>query len=195
VCSTEETRFYLQGVFIHPHHVEGVILVATDGHRMLVAHDVGGSCSEPVIVQLNAEALKHAKARRTDGEHQRRIVASNEDAVTVISRDGSPEIECAWRIDGSFPDWRKVVPIPTGEQAVASFNPRYLADFAKAADELLIEKAAITIGCAAPKDAALISFNHHDIFGVLMPINPSGADNRLPYFMDPDYQKTEEEAA
>lgn len=193
-CSTEETRFYLQGVFIQPHHVEGVFLVATDGHRMLVAHDAEGTCSEPVTVLLNAEVLKHAKARRTDGPYPRRVIALNEDAVTITSQGASPEIECAWRIDHSFPDWRRVLPAVAKTQVLTGFNPRYLADFGKVADELLIDNASITISAGAPKDPALVSFNHADIFGVIMPVHPHGTHDGLPYFMNPEYRKAGEAA-
>jgi DNA polymerase III sliding clamp (beta) subunit (PCNA family) len=60
--STEETRYYLNGVHVEPHPVKGAILVATDGHRMLIAHDKDGSCSGPIIVQMPRFALAQCRA-------------------------------------------------------------------------------------------------------------------------------------
>ena len=44
--STEETRYYLNGAFIHPTGVDRVSAVATDGHRM-VTHHVSMPYSDP----------------------------------------------------------------------------------------------------------------------------------------------------
>ena len=54
--SKEETRYYLNGVFIEPHPVGGAVLVATDGHRMLVAHDEKGEVSGSGDLGLRALA-------------------------------------------------------------------------------------------------------------------------------------------
>ncbi len=192
-CSSpadEAHRSYLEGVFIEPHPVEGVVLVATDGHRMMVAHDATGSCSEPVTVKLNAEALRHAKCKRSDGPYPRRIIAKDETSVSVMSIAAQPEIECAWRIDAAFPDWRRVLPKHATKQVIACFNPRYLADFAKAADELMIHQPMVSLSVASDAGPALVSFNHEDVFGVLMPVAAKGFDGTsLPYFMSPDYRK------
>ena len=40
--STEEARYYLTGIYIERHPVKGVVMVATDGHRMAVIHDENG---------------------------------------------------------------------------------------------------------------------------------------------------------
>lgn len=37
--STEETRYYLNGVHLEPHPCGGAFMVATDGHRLIVVHD------------------------------------------------------------------------------------------------------------------------------------------------------------
>ena len=59
--STEETRYYLNGIFIQPHAVQGVLLVSTDGHRMTVIHDETGHADQSAIVRLSPEALKLCK--------------------------------------------------------------------------------------------------------------------------------------
>ena len=41
--SNEETRYYLNGVFVKPHPEKGVILAATDGHILACMYDEWGS--------------------------------------------------------------------------------------------------------------------------------------------------------
>src|SRR5690606_2080970 len=100
------------------------------------------------------------------------------------------DFEDYWSIGGTFPDWRRVLPKkPSGESA--AFNPTYLADYAKVAEELRIEKPAIFI-TPNGQDAAYVEFGHDDIFGVLMPIKwGHGQTGLLPYFLSPNYQRRE----
>jgi hypothetical protein len=187
-ASTEEARYYLQGVYVEPHPVEGVIMVATDGHRLLAAHDPDGHCAAPAIVKVRGDALKAGKGKRTDGPYGRRFIAKSEDEITVLSlADGERNYECAWRIDGSFPDWRRVIPSKSNDKSQPMFNPNYLADFAKVSAELLVEKPTIFIQPNGEKAAALITLTHAHVFGLLMPV---AADHvaGLPYFMSPDYK-------
>jgi hypothetical protein len=46
-ASKEQTRYYLQGVYVQRHPKEGVLLVSTDGHRMICIHDQNGFVDEP----------------------------------------------------------------------------------------------------------------------------------------------------
>jgi len=188
-ASTEEVRYYLKGVHIEPHPVEGVVLVATDGHRMLVAHDPDGYCDGHILVSISGEALKAGKGKKSDGPYGRRFEAVSEDQVNVVSlTDGTRECECAWRVDGTFPDWRRVVPSNKKKMSgLPCFNPHYLADFAKVATELLIEKPVLLIQPSGPKDAALVTLTNAFVFGLLMPVAADHVDG-LPYFMSPSYK-------
>src|SRR5256885_2092412 len=50
VCiSTEESRYYLNGVRIEP-LAEGCVMVATDGHRLIAIRDPSGTCDKADIV-------------------------------------------------------------------------------------------------------------------------------------------------
>lgn len=188
-ASTEEIRPYLKGVHIEPHPVEGVILVATDGHRMLVAHDPDGHCAGPAIVSVTGATLKAGKGKKSDGPYGRRFEAVSEDQINVLSLlDGKRECECAWRIDASYVDWRRVLPTPSKSPKRPSFNPHYLADFAKVSDELLIDRPTLFIQPNGESGAALITLTHAHVFGVLMPVRADHVPG-LPYFMSPDYKR------
>lgn len=64
-ASTEETRYYLNGVLVEPHPDGGVLLVATDGHRMVAIKDDEGEtngtwiCAAPS--EITAVCRKRAK--------------------------------------------------------------------------------------------------------------------------------------
>ena len=49
---SEETRYYLQGVFIEPDPRGGAWLVATDGIIMMVARDASAVAPKPAIIKL-----------------------------------------------------------------------------------------------------------------------------------------------
>lgn len=73
--STEETRYYLNGVNVEQHPVKGVILTATDGHRLLCAHDENGETDGAYIVPAGKDLIRATKIggperRRTGGAYR-----------------------------------------------------------------------------------------------------------------------------
>src|SRR5450759_523711 len=76
--STEETRYYLNGVYIAPHPDKGVILTATDGHRLISLHDEAGKCSAAKIVNIDPQAT-------AAGSYSQRYVATFCKIATMLS--------------------------------------------------------------------------------------------------------------
>jgi DNA polymerase-3 subunit beta len=56
-ASTEETRYYLNGVFCEPHEDGGVILTATDGHRLLSFRDPVGWIDEAYLEKPDEKGM------------------------------------------------------------------------------------------------------------------------------------------
>ncbi|MCH4543171.1 DNA polymerase III subunit beta family protein [Ochrobactrum sp. A-1] len=173
--STEETRYYLNGVQIERHPVKGVFLVATDGRRMVVIHDESGSIEgDSRIVRLDKVALTACKAGK--GEAKDRILVVSGANATVTSYDDLP-VHAAYGvvIDGTFPDWRRIARPNLSSVGAAAYNPKHLADFGKVADELSEGKNTAISIAGGPPDPALIRFNNIDhAYGVLMPIRFAG---------------------
>lgn len=174
--SKEDTRYYLNGVFIEPVE-KGVALVATDGHRMFIAWDEEGSASEPVILQANKALLSDcAKGERAV---EQGYSPETGHAVQVSHRDGHSSTHIAPFIDGTFPDWRRLVngvPTQIGAEPVA-FNSRYLADFAKAARDaakavgLNGSAHALSITGYGEDTPAVVNFDAAvSAFGIIMPM-------------------------
>ena len=116
--STEETRYYLNGIFLHTIEADGGLKlrsVATDGHRLARAEMEAPAGSEgmPGIII----------PRKTVGELQK-LVDDPDVAVTVELSDtkirftiGSV-ILTSKLIDGTFPDYQRVIPTGNDKKLV-----------------------------------------------------------------------------
>lgn len=105
--STEETRFYLNGIFLHA--VEGgVMLVATDGHRLAKRFLAAEPGALPGVILprktvgilaklLSDKALKDATVHVEASDQKVRFSLPG---ITITSK----------LIDGTFPDYIRVVP-------------------------------------------------------------------------------------
>jgi len=116
--STEETRYYLNGIFLHTLDSDGGLklrAVATDGHRLARAEIEAPAGSEgmPGIII----------PRKTVGELQK-LVDDPDVAVTIELSDtkirftiGSV-ILTSKLIDGTFPDYQRVIPTGNDKELV-----------------------------------------------------------------------------
>ncbi len=107
--STEETRYYLNGIHLHAQDGDAKLLraVATDGHRLALAEmDLPeGAAGMPAVIV----------PRKTVAE-VRRLLDDAEDDVNVSVSDAKIRFEVGAAvltsklIDGSFPDYERVIP-------------------------------------------------------------------------------------
>lgn len=104
--STEETRYYLNGIYVHAH--EGQLrAVATDGHRLALAETElpGGAANLPGIII----------PRKTVAELRRLIDGIDGDVEISISEAKARfsvghVVLTSKLIDGKFPDYERVIP-------------------------------------------------------------------------------------
>lgn len=169
--STEETRHYLNGVHIEKHARGGLLMVATDGHRLMCVHDEKGSIEgDSVIVKLDKAALAACKAGRGEPDDRRLKLEGNN--VTVQNCHDLP-VGAAFNvvIDGTFPAWRRVIPnLDAIKPRPAAFNGEYLADYGKASGELRNEKSSLISLWGDGDGANIVRFpNVNWAFGLLMP--------------------------
>ena len=185
--STEETRYYLTGICVEKClNQPGCYLVATDVHRIGIFYDEHATTdTSGIIVHLSKAALKDLKHGRSDAA---RLVHVDGARVTIADTHegpdgalilGTPDATKVRNdmagsvIDGSFPDWRRVIPpmVDPGKRAeYVYFNPAYLADFNMKPFEggsggyVIIEQS----GKGSP---VFIQHSHFPTFaGVLMPL-------------------------
>jgi DNA polymerase-3 subunit beta len=119
--STEETRYYLNGVFVHAFQLEGsapeLRFAATDGHRLArvaVAAPLGSEAWPDTIVARRSVALLDkllAGAIKVDADTAVQIAASGSRLrFDMVAADVGSVSLVAKAIDGSFPDYARVIP-------------------------------------------------------------------------------------
>ena len=185
--STEETRYYLNGVHIEPHPTAGAIMVSTDGHRAIVTYDPDGACDQHVIVKLPAAALSQCKPDKYDDAARLLIIDPVAKTATLECEGKAIQVSHSVLIDGNFPDWRRVVPKETkaAKAMPTTFAPRFLSDWAKLGVDINKTTGApgsISFALSDAASAVVIRFGTPNIFGVLMPMK-SNIDGFLPPFM------------
>ena len=114
--STEETRYYLNGIYLHPAgtaKTPTLRAVATDGHRLAqfeLALPAGAEGMPGIIVP-----------RKTVGEVQR-LIEDVEAEITVELSQGKirfsigDAVLTSKLIDGTFPDYARVIPVANDKQ-------------------------------------------------------------------------------
>lgn len=111
--STEETRYYLRGVFIHGHQKPGadgptLRLVATDGHR-LGLYDLPDAWNAPGMILPHKAANVLAKLLKGAGDALVQISTTASGAERLHFEGPGWSLETK-AIDGTFPDYTRVLP-------------------------------------------------------------------------------------
>ncbi|MGC8524524.1 MAG: DNA polymerase III subunit beta [Acidibrevibacterium sp.] len=108
--STEETRYYLNGIYLHATESEGAPVlraVATDGHRL-------ARVEEPL--PAGAEGMPGVIVPRKTVAELRKLIEETSDQVTVALSDTriqftlGPVMLTSKLIDGTFPEYDRVIP-------------------------------------------------------------------------------------
>jgi DNA polymerase III subunit beta len=95
--STEETRYYLNGIFLHTSG-DRLRAVATDGHRLAAQFGPEHQMSAPVIVpRKTVGIIPQGVVSVSFSDTKMRIVAGD---IVVVSK----------LIEGNFPDYERVIP-------------------------------------------------------------------------------------
>ncbi len=174
--STEETRYYLNGVYFHVATGEtGPVLraVATDGHRL---------ARVDAMLPSGAETLPGVIVpRKTVGELRKLL--DDDDAIIAVSvsetkiRFATPEITLTSKvIDGTFPDYTRVIP---------TNNTRRLevdaADFAKAVDRVatVSSERSRAVKLSLDEDRLILSVNAPDSGNAEEELAVAYSDDRL----------------
>jgi DNA polymerase-3 subunit beta len=119
--STEETRYYLNGIFFHVSDDAQPVLkaAATDGHRLArvtVPRPEGAEGMPDVIVPRKCVAELRKLLEEVDG------TVSVSLSATKIRFDLGAALLTSKLIDGTFPDYSRV--IPTGNDKILKIDPR-----------------------------------------------------------------------
>ena len=162
--STEETRYYLNGIYLHAtknNEVPVLRSVATDGHRLARVEMVlpEGAAGMPGVIIPRKTVLE-----------LRKLVEEGDDEVQVAL--GDTKIRCAIGeaaltsklIDGTFPDYDRVIPtgndkmleVPCKEFAEAVDRVSTISTERSRAVKLAIDRGALTVSATSPENGTAI---------------------------------------
>jgi DNA polymerase-3 subunit beta len=175
--STEETRYYLNGVYLHvAKGPDGAVLrcVATDGHRLALVDaplPEGAGDMPGVIVP-----------RKTVGE-LRKLVDTDDDTSIAVSvsetkiRFATPEVTLTSKvIDGTFPDYARVIPAGNARRLEVD-----AAEFAQAVDRVatVSSERSRAVKLTLDEDRLVLSVNAPDSGAADEELAVAYADERL----------------
>jgi DNA polymerase-3 subunit beta len=154
--STEETRYYLNGIYLHTLDTGTMRAVATDGHRLarveLPAPD--GSAGMPGVIVPRKTVLELAKLiEDEDGDVAIALSASK------IRFDLNGLVLTSKLIDGTFPDYERV--IPTGNDKALEVDTRVFAQAVDRVSTISSEKGRAVKLNIAP-DRLTLTVNNPD---------------------------------
>ncbi|HSI40827.1 MAG TPA: DNA polymerase III subunit beta [Xanthobacteraceae bacterium] len=128
--STEETRYYLNGIYLHIAEPANPVLraVATDGHRLAQAEFLApaGAAGMPGVI-VPRKAVAEIQRLAEDGEAEVTVELSSAKIRVSLGR----VVLTSKLIDGTFPDYGRVIPLANDKTLVVD-----KADFAAAVDRV-----------------------------------------------------------
>ena len=157
--STEETRYYLNGVYMHVADSDaGQVLrcVATDGHRLarIDADLPDGAAGTPGVIVPRKTVSELRKL--LDDDDMQIAVSVSETKV----RFATPSITLTSKvIDGTFPDYTRVIPTGNTRRLEVDAN-----DFAKAVDRVatVSSERSRAVKLSLDEDRLILSVNSPD---------------------------------
>jgi DNA polymerase-3 subunit beta len=134
--STEETRYYLNGIYLHTIDGEGgtkLRAVATDGHRLArVEMPAPEKASGMPGIIVPRKAVAEIQKLIDDGGQDIRVELSQAKIRLSFGGEGEGGVVLTSKlIDGTFPDYQRV--IPTGNDKLLTVER---GDFARAVDRV-----------------------------------------------------------
>jgi len=120
--STEETRYYLNGIYLHTAHIKNVETlraVATDGHR-LARVEMPAPAGAKGIPSIIVPRKTVNEVRKLIDESQGDVEIALSEAKVRFTFDGV--VITSKLIDGTFPDYERV--IPSGNDKVMEADTR-----------------------------------------------------------------------
>ncbi len=166
-ASTEQTRYYLRGVYVQHAAGGGLLYTATDGHRLFHAHDMNATMDgDNRIVGIEKPKFTAAWFK---------VDSLNWDDGILSAADKSLLLP-ALEVDGSFPDYTRIIPSkPSGD--LAHFNYSYLGEVEQVAKKSNLGAIFVHHNGGDP---ALITFQTSAAVAVLMPLRTDQIESSPP---------------
>ncbi len=151
--STEETRYYLNGIFLHVAEEDTPVLkaAATDGHRLarFTIDRPDGAAGMPDVIVPRKAVAELRKLLEEAGDSNVLIDLSASKVRFTLGGEGGMVLTSKL-IDGTFPDYSRV--IPTGNDKLLKLDPRSFFQGVDRVATIATEKTrAVKIGLETDK--------------------------------------------
>jgi DNA polymerase-3 subunit beta len=168
--STEETRYYLNGIYLHAvsnHEAAVIRAVATDGHRLarVEMRLPEGAAGMPGVI-IPRKTVVELRKLIEEGEQDVEIALSETKIRFVIpgSASGSSALLISKLIDGTFPDYDRVIPsnndkildVKCKEFAEAVDRVSTISTEKSRAVKLSIEGNSLTVSATSPENGTAV---------------------------------------
>lgn len=169
-CSTEDLRYYLKGVQVEPHPSgKGVLIIATSGLVAGIFYDRTGIADRNYLLELDNPTIAALKIGR--GEKKNRILTIKNDRLTVTHQKGH-ELHIkpnAIEIDGTYPDWRRIIPSEFETyQSAPTIDTLLLKPFTAACKSLCDKSGVVMLTSSPDRGPISCRIHHADFMGVIM---------------------------
>lgn len=191
-----DLRFYLEGVYVKPCHLGGVIIAGTDGRKMGVWHDKSGHVDRPAILRTGTRLLAacagRGKLRLTLVDKRLTVSGSKGVAESFVqSRQGTKDND--WEIEATYPNIYKVLPNLSGAPTLhGAFNPKLLSHATEALATGSSERHVHVRLMQAPGDGGaiyVVSPGVPEFACVIMPVHGDPVSPALPAWLTPPAQE------
>ena len=172
----DDIRWYLNGFLIEEHPAGGILLVSTNGHQLSAIHDERGTIergdSFPGDTQIIVDLPKANRApfRKVSNLDQLVTIELTEEQPVLLSVSGTT-VQGA-KLEGTFPDWRRVVPTVSDSGLVGHMDVSFFAKINKQASLLKRgPKNPVQLRQPDKNSSALVFLgNSPEFLGIVMPM-------------------------
>jgi len=170
-----DIRYYLNAMHIEPHPGGGAILVATNGHMMMVIRDIEAVCTEKQTFKLNRDALRYCAVRKECGKTPVVLINSITERLTIydIEERYIQPGKCLSPLpESGYPNYKRVLPkfsdLKPGFADVVCC--RYVVETAKLAFGKRSYEEGIRFWQVKKRDCIAVEFPFMpELLGIIMP--------------------------
>lgn len=199
-AAKDDVRGYLNGFHIKPHPEQrGVILTATDGHRLVTIHDEYGLADDQYILPISKEFLAASKKTRTKDKRplteiqiidDKAYILYAEDDVIDWFNEKEPEetdrvyhVEYISNIGGTYPNTKRIFEgIEYKETATVCVNPKYVGDLVKICVSSRIPQLNLMF-CGVDGSIVAVGGDNKEIVALILPCKGESEPVELPDFV------------
>jgi len=162
--SSEETRYYLNGIYLHAAKSDGVAVlraVATDGHRLARVQVPlpEGASGMPGVIVPRKTVVELRKLLDEGGDEV--TISLSESKIRFAFDDAAMTSKL---IDGTFPDYERVIPadndkvlvVARGDFSAAVDRVSAISTERSRAIKLAVAKGAITLSASSPESGSAV---------------------------------------